>query len=99
MSWFTAGQVVRSKAGHDRGRYHIVLSDDEEYALIVDGRGRTLQSPKRKKIKHLQRTNEVIPLENATDKYVRGVLLKIEKRETEESPEEKGRNTACQKTT
>lgn len=99
MSWLEKGQIVRSKAGHDKGKYHIVLSDDGVYALIVNGKDRTLQKPKRKKLNHLQRTNEVFPLENATDRSLRIFLSALQRREAERSPEKKGRNTACQKTT
>ncbi len=47
------GCVVLSTAGRDMGRYFIVLDRDENYALIVDGKLRRVDSPKRKKIKHL----------------------------------------------
>lgn len=48
------GQVVRSKAGRDKGKVFIVYDIvDEEYVLIVDGDYRRLDNPKKKKIKHL----------------------------------------------
>ncbi len=48
------GRVVRSIAGRDNGGHFIivkVVSDD--YVLIADGDKRRLNSPKKKKIKHL----------------------------------------------
>ncbi|SDZ31280.1 hypothetical protein SAMN05660462_02642 [Proteiniborus ethanoligenes] len=48
------GQVVRSKAGRDKGKVFTVLNIvDDEYVLIVDGDYRRLDNPKKKKIKHL----------------------------------------------
>lgn len=48
------GQVVKSRAGRDKGNIFLVLSIvDEEYVLIVDGNLRKLDKPKKKKAKHL----------------------------------------------
>ena len=55
------GEVVKSKAGRDKGRYFIVRENaGEEYVLIVDGDLRKLEKPKKKKIKHLEGTGDVI---------------------------------------
>lgn len=56
---FTAGQIVFSKSGHDKGGAFIVIALEEEYLYIADGKRRTLEKPKRKKIKHVQKTNYV----------------------------------------
>lgn len=60
METLEVGQVVFSKCGRDRGRAFIVISLEEEYAYLADGDLRLLENPKRKKYKHIQRTNEVI---------------------------------------
>lgn len=56
---FTTGQIVFSKSGHDKGGAFIVIALEEEYLYIADGKRRTLEKPKRKKIKHVQKTNYV----------------------------------------
>jgi len=49
------GQVVVSTAGHDRGRTFVVVGVvDETTVLIADGRTRTMDRPKKKKIRHLR---------------------------------------------
>jgi len=48
-----AGMIVRSLAGRDKGLLHIVLAVDKAYALIADGKLRKIESPKRKKLKHM----------------------------------------------
>lgn len=56
------GQVVKSKAGRDKGRIFIVYSViDNQNLLIVDGDLRRLDNPKKKKIKHLIIYNTVLP--------------------------------------
>lgn len=45
-----------SIAGRDKGRVFAVvaLSEQPDYVMIADGRLRTLQKPKKKKVKHLR---------------------------------------------
>ena len=47
------GCIVLSIAGRDKGKYFLVIGKEDNYALIVDGKLRSTESPKRKKIKHL----------------------------------------------
>ncbi len=55
------GQVVKSKAGRDKGRIFLVLDIiDAQYVSIVDGISRKLDNPKRKKIKHLSIYNTIL---------------------------------------
>ena len=57
----TPGCVVRSKAGRDEGRRFIVLSlDGEEFAYVADGDLRKVEKPKRKRVKHLYVTEELV---------------------------------------
>ena len=44
--------VVVSTAGRDCGSLFYVIGIEESYLLLSDGRGRTLEKPKRKKRKH-----------------------------------------------
>lgn len=56
---YTQGQVVYSKSGRDKTLPFVVLSIDMEYLLLADGKKRTLEHPKRKKNKHVQKTNYI----------------------------------------
>lgn len=54
MEGIVLGQIVHSKAGRDKNRYFIVVGViDEDYVLVADGQLRKINSPKKKKIKHL----------------------------------------------
>lgn len=57
----TIGSVVYSRAGRDQGNFFMVYSIvDDSNVLIVDGDIRKLMRPKKKKIKHLKNTGEVL---------------------------------------
>ena len=45
------GIVVKSAAGHDKGGFFTVLESDDVYAVICDGKRRSLEKPKKKEAK------------------------------------------------
>ncbi|NLK75359.1 MAG: hypothetical protein GX288_08745 [Clostridiales bacterium] len=51
------GGFAISKQGHDFGRLYVIISKDNEYIYLVDGKIRTLQRPKKKKVKHVNLLN------------------------------------------
>lgn len=58
----TEGQVVFSKCGRDKGRPFVVMSAADEYVYLADGAARPLHKPKKKKIRHVQPTNNMLDL-------------------------------------
>lgn len=55
------GQVVKSRAGRDKGRIFLVADIiDQESVFVVDGDLRKLDNPKKKKIKHLIVFNTIL---------------------------------------
>ena len=46
--------IVISLNGRDAGKRFIVISTENGYSLIADGKGRRYEKPKRKKNKHLR---------------------------------------------
>lgn len=56
------GQIVFSKSGRDKGKVFVVLSVEDEFVFLTDGRIRPLDRPKKKKFKHVQPTNTIIGL-------------------------------------
>lgn len=74
-----AGQIVRSLAGHDKGDFQIVIAVDGMYAIVCDGKRRSLMKPKKKKLRHLAPTKTVID-ENLlkTNRQIRGVLRRFQ---------------------
>jgi len=54
---YTVGQVVYSKSGHDKGKAFVIADVEGDFLYLVDGKCRTVNKPKKKKIKHVQLTN------------------------------------------
>ena len=46
--------IVKSIAGRDAGKYFFVLATEEDFLLLADGKHRRLESPKRKRARHVQ---------------------------------------------
>ena len=49
---FMIADVVVSTAGRDQGKLFYVLDTEGEFLILADGKGRSLENPKRKKRKH-----------------------------------------------
>lgn len=47
--------LVISLAGRDKGKLFYVIDTDDPFILVADGKGRKLENPKRKKLKHVRR--------------------------------------------
>ena len=48
------GNLVISKAGHDKDTRYIIIKEDDEYVYLADGRIKTIEKPKKKRKKHIQ---------------------------------------------
>ncbi len=69
------GSIVYSKAGRDKQSMLLVINLDEEYAYVADGKLRRVEKLKKKKLKHLQKTNQAFEIEeNITNSEVRKIL-------------------------
>lgn len=65
------GRVVLAKAGRDRGNLFVIVDViDHEYVFIANGTNRTIDKPKKKKIKHLEPSPDV--LSGIRDKILEG---------------------------
>ena len=69
------GQVVRSLAGHDKGDFQTVLEVRGELLVLCDGKRRSLEKPKQKKVKHVAPTKTILD-ENklVTNRAIRNAL-------------------------
>lgn len=47
--------VVKSAAGRDQGAWYYVVGQDSTYVSLANGWNRTLEHPKRKKRKHVEK--------------------------------------------
>lgn len=69
------GQVVKSIAGHDKGDFQAVVRLEGDFVYVCDGKRRSLEKPKRKKLRHVAYTKTVLCEEEImTDKKIRNAL-------------------------
>lgn len=47
------GRLVVSSAGHDSGIYYVVLSQEERFVYLSDGKYHPVEKPKKKSIRHV----------------------------------------------
>ena len=47
--------IVLSLAGRDKGKLFYVMDTEGNFVILADGKGRKLENPKRKKLKHVRR--------------------------------------------
>ena len=71
------GRVVISSAGHDKGRFMLVVGADGDRIFVADGKERKLGHPKKKNIRHVRATSSTIEPEGLTDKKLRQLLNSI----------------------
>ena len=55
LSDLTIGDVVLSVAGRDAGSLFYILGSEGEYLLLGNGKDRTIEKPKKKKLKHTKK--------------------------------------------
>lgn len=72
---YHAGTVVRSLAGHDAGEWFVVLSAEDRFVRLANGKTRPLEKPKRKSNRHIRKTNTQLDLSSIkTNKKLREAL-------------------------
>lgn len=73
------GQLVLIKTGRDAGEVMMILEIiNDHFVLIVDGKRRTLDKPKRKNIKHLQKTNYHVDKKHwLVDRHIRNEIKNL----------------------
>ena len=75
------GRVVISKSGRDKNTWFVVIKVENQYVYIVDGKVRKLENPKKKNLKHLQKTNMFLNIdetfETLTNKKLKKMILDL----------------------
>ena len=69
MKELRTGMTAVSLAGHDAGKRYMLIKAEGEYVYLVDGKIRTIENQKKKKVKHIQIAYEIAPeIQNLLDK-------------------------------
>lgn len=73
------GMLARSKAGHDKGHLYVITDVDETYVYLVDGKTKSIQKPKKKKLKHIQVIYKKYEIDGKDDVAVKRILKLFDK--------------------
>lgn len=57
------GHFAISKAGHDKSALYVIIAQEGEFCFLCDGRLKTLQKPKKKRLKHIQVMSSTVDTE------------------------------------
>lgn len=61
------GKLAVSLSGRDAGIYCVIVDNGDNCVYIANGRGRRVEKPKKKKLKHLRLTDFGVPNEGVRD--------------------------------
>ena len=65
------GKIVLSKCGRDKDHYYVIVDKvNDDYYLLINGSNKTIQMPKKKKLKHFN------VLEDVDDEIKASIMLK-----------------------
>lgn len=85
MQSLEKGRIVRSTSGHDAGTYYLVIGMRDGKALLTDGHLKKQSAPKKKNLKHLEETGDLLFAErfsqggSASDEEIRHALKEYRK--------------------
>lgn len=87
MKQYQAEMLATSKAGHDKGKQYVVVGQEQDTFLLVNGTTKLLEKPKKKNQKHVQLIKHISPellelmKEIREDADVRKILKKYQNEE------------------
>ena len=56
---YEAGMLAWSRAGHDKDKLYVIVKTEGEYVYLSDGRLKSVEHPKKKKIRHIQIVRQI----------------------------------------
>jgi ribosomal protein L14E/L6E/L27E len=71
------GYLAYSLAGHDKGDVFLIISEEQDYVYVADGRLRMVEKPKKKNKKHIQIIKYINPktdIESVTNEEIKHLI-------------------------
>ena len=87
MDRWETGMLAKSLVGHDKDKVYVIVGLDEQFTYLADGERKTLQSPKKKKKKHVQLIREQHEISEADDVKLKRILKEYKMSEKKEDKE------------
>jgi len=71
----SAARIAKAAAGRDKDGWFVIVGEQEGHYLICDGKRRPLERPKRKNPRHVELTDDSLPMEGIkTNRALRRAL-------------------------
>ena len=70
MELYRAGNLAKSKAGHDKDKIYVIIGEDDEYVYLSDGDLKKIEKPKKKNKKHVQ------PIISGNTEYLNNEIIR-----------------------
>lgn len=74
---FKVGEVVVSTQGYDKSEIYVILSMENNFAILVNGFKKGVENPKRKNLKHIKLLNLFFDLSKTTPKNINQEIHKF----------------------
>ena len=78
------GMLVISKAGRDKDCIYVIVSVNDEYVYLADGKHRPVCCTKKKNRKHVQVIYKVQAVSTAVDESVRNAIKEYRSKDNQE---------------
>jgi len=82
MQKIQIGLIVRTISGHDKNMVYIVIGKENDKVLLVNGKNRPIDNPKKKNVKHIIKvglSNELLDLMN-NNKLDNSMIIRLLKK-------------------
>lgn len=78
------GMLVKSKAGRDKDCIYVIISVNDEYVYLADGKNRPVCRPKKKNRKHVQPIYKVQNISITENDAIRAAIKKYKNEDKQE---------------
>lgn len=78
------GMLVKSRAGHDKDCIYVIISVNDEYVYLADGRIRSVCHIKKKNRKHVQVIYKVQGVSTVDDESIRNAIKEYLSKDNQE---------------
>ena len=69
--------IAVSLCGHDKGKFYVILHEEDGYAYLADGKTKSFVSLKKKKLKHIKKTDLTVDLTKYNPLYDAHILKEL----------------------
>lgn len=70
------GLFARPLAGHDKNEIYVIVSEEQNFVYLANGRNKKISNPKKKNKKHIQVIKKQIDINDLSDLKIKSEIKK-----------------------